>query len=416
MPSLVVMFKTVSSDCNLDCDYCYYRESLYDDRARHRMTEDALEALVPQCMEYVGDAGVASFGWQGGEPTLVGTDFFRRAVELQHRYAGPGVAIENALQTNGVLIDDEWARFLGEYRFLVGVSLDGPEAMHDSHRKNRRGEGSFVDVMRGIEALRSHGVEFNILCVLTSANVGQAGQLMTFFRSEGHSHVQFIPAMDFQAMQPSKPASYLITADQYGEFLCEAFDEWYMDGYPTLSVSIFDNYLQSYLGLPNGVCLYADTCNSGITVEYNGDVYPCDFYVHPDWRLGNALEEALPDILGRPERAAFVAQKRPLPQACQSCEWLAMCKSGCFRNRSFLPGGETGPDYFCQSYKALLTHADERFRRLRDAVLRRRRYLDALPSLGFAPGRNDPCPCGSGRKHKQCCGHPREGQSYVFGA
>ena len=261
-------------------------------------------------------------------------------------------------------------------------------------------------------------MEFNILCVLTPANIGQARQLVSFLRSEGYSHVQFIPAMDFQAIQPGKPAAYLITPEEYGGFLHEAFDEWYGDGGPRLSVSIFDNYLQAYLGLPGQVCNYADTCDSGITVEYNGDVYPCDFYVHPDWQLGNALEEPLADILNRPERAAFIAQKRPFPQACQSCEWSAICKSGCFRNRTPPPGGARSPDYFCPSYTALLTHADGRFQRLRDAVLRRRRYLDGLASLAgaAAPGRNDPCPCGSGSKHKHCCGHPRESQSYVFGA
>jgi uncharacterized protein len=412
----MAMFKTVSTDCNLDCSYCYYRQSFYGSRVRHRMTEEMLEAFIPQCMEYVSDVGVASFSWQGGEPTLAGLDFFRRAVELQRRSARPGTAIQNALQTNGVLIDDEWSRFLSESRFLVGVSLDGPQSIHDAHRKDRRGQGSFARVMRGIDALRRRSAEFNILCVLTSANVGQARRLMSFFRSEGCSHVQFIPAMDFQAMQPGKPASYLITPEEYGGFLCETFDEWYMDGGPRLSVSIFDNYLQAYLGLPVQVCIYADTCDSGITVEYNGDLYPCDFYVHPDWRLGNALEEPLADILNRPERAAFIAQKRPFPHACRSCEWSLICKGGCFRNRTALPGGGSKPDYFCQSYKPLMSHADERFRRLRDTVLRRHRYLNALapPAGAAAPGRNDPCPCGSGRKHKHCCGRPQESQSYVF--
>ncbi len=413
----MTMFKTVSSDCNLDCGYCYYRESLYGSRARHRMSAEMLEAFIPQCLQYVSDVGAASFGWQGGEPTLAGLDFFRRAVELQRRSARPGAVIQNSLQTNGVLIDDEWARFLSENRFLVGVSLDGPESMHDRNRRDRGGRGSFARVMRGIEFLRTRDVEFNILCVLTPANVGQARRLMGFFRTEGYSYVQFIAAMDFQAMQPGKPASYLITPQEYGAFLCDAFDEWYAEGAPRLSVSIFDNYLQSYLGLPNQICAYSDACDSGITVEYNGDVYPCDFYVHPDWRLGNALQEPLRDILGCPERAAFIAQKRPHPEACQACGWLPVCKGGCFRNRLPLSGGGSSPDYFCEAYRALLSHADERFRGLRDAVLRRRRYLDALASPGgAAAGRNDPCPCGSGRKHKHCCGDPRESQSYVFTA
>ena len=293
MPPLSVLFKTVSTDCNLDCSYCYYRESLEGTRVRRRMEEPVLAAFMRQYMEYVADAHVASFAWQGGEPTLAGLDFFERVVALEAESASGGMTIANALQTNAVLLDDRWGEFLRQYSFLVGVSLDGPEEVHDSIRRDRGGHGSFRRVMAGIEALRRHQVEFNILCVVGPHNVGRARDLMRFFRAEGFSHLQFIPAMAFQSVEPDVPAEYLITPTEYGDFLVELFDEWYQQGFPTVSVRTFDSIIQSYLGIPNDLCIYSERCDSGIVVEYNGDVYPCDFYVHPGWRLGNIMEESL---------------------------------------------------------------------------------------------------------------------------
>jgi len=416
MPALSVMFKTVSTDCNLDCTYCYYRESLEGTRLRRRLDLSLLERFIPRYMAYVADVKVASMSWQGGEPTLAGLPFFERVVALQAANAAPGTLISNALQTNAVLLDDAWGAFLKRYNWLVGVSLDGPEQIHDSLRTDRGGRGSFARVLRGIDVLRRHRVDFNILCVLAPHNVGRAAELMAFFRAQRFTHVQFIPAMDFQAIQPDRPPSFLITPAEYGAFLVEAFEAWYGGGSPTLSVRIFDNFLQSYLGVPNDQCVHASTCDAGIVVEWDGSAYPCDFYIHPGWKLGNVLDTPLTELAWGPSRKAFIAQKAPLPEECTRCQWLEVCKSGCPRNRS-VTDGVPAPDYFCESYKQFFAHAETRLQGLKSAIQRRQKYLQVVQigSNGAAmPGRNDPCPCGSGRKHKLCCASPASCQSYLF--
>lgn len=411
MPPLSVLFKTVSSDCNLDCSYCYYRQSLEGERVRRRMDERVLAAFMRQYMACVAGSGVASFVWQGGEPTLAGLDFFQRAVALEAQYAPPGTTIGNALQTNAVLLDDRWGEFLRRYHFLVGVSLDGPQDVHDGVRRDRGGHGSFRRVLAGIDVLRRHGVDFNVLCVIGPHNVRRPVDLMRFFRREGFTHLQFIPAMSFQSIEPNAPAAYLITAEEYGGFLVALFDEWYEGGFPQTSVRTFDAMLQSYLGLPIDLCSYGERCDGGIAVEYNGDVYPCDFYVHPEWRLGNVVEEPLDAILARPRRAAFIARKASLPPVCQECEWRRLCRGGCPRNRS--DGSAPGPpEYFCESHRRFFAHADARLRALADRL--ERRGATAAIAGAAATGRNEPCPCGSGRKYKACCGDPRIEQSYLF--
>lgn len=418
MPPLSVMFKTVSTDCNLDCAYCYYRESLEGVRARRRLDLRLLERFIPAHMAYVADVGMASVSWQGGEPTLAGLPFFEKVVSLQTAHARPGTVISNALQTNGILLDDAWGAFLGHHHWLVGVSLDGPEAVHDALRRDRGGRGSFARVMRGIEVLRRHRVEFNILCVVGPHNVERAGELMAFFRGQGFSHVQFIPAMDFQATEPDRPATFLITPIQYGAFLVEAFEAWYQSGLPTVSIRTFDNFLQSLTGLPNELCVHADTCDAGIVIEADGFVYPCDFFIHPAWRLGNVLETPMAELVAHPVRRAFVAGKRPLPEACAACEWLHLCKGGCSRNRRTTETG-SGPDHFCESYRQLFRHASDRLGTLAGAIRNKQRYLGLLeiePGRAQRTGRNDPCPCGSGWKHKACCANPAQARSYLFHA
>jgi uncharacterized protein len=416
MPPLSILFKTVSTDCNLDCSYCYYRESLEGTRVRRRIDRDMLEALMPQYMEYVADLGQASFAWQGGEPTLAGLEFFEWAVELQKKHARRGTVISNALQTNGVLLDDEWAKFLKRNRFLVGISLDGPEDVHDTERKDRGGHGSFRRVMAGLDALRRHEVDFNGLCVVGRHNVGQPRDVMRFFRREGFSHVQLIPGMDFQSTEPDKPAAYVISPEEYGEFLVETFDEWYQDGRPRVSIRTFDNFLQSYLGVPNELCVHGDVCSSPLVLEYNGDAYPCDFYIHPGWKLGNVQSTPLREIAESPERFKFAGQKQPLPAECQSCEWRPVCKGGCPRNRVSAEGDLGANDYFCLSYRRFFAHADARLHALRERMFNRVRFVQQFGSrdTGRRTGRNEPCPCGSGRKYKACCGDPVLSQSYVF--
>ena len=414
MPLLPVLFKTVSTDCNLDCAYCYYRQSLEGTRVHRRIEEPVLDAFLRQYMEHITDVRAAGLSWQGGEPTLAGLEFFERVVELEAKYAPPGTTISNALQTNAVLLDDRWGEFLHRYDFLVGVSLDGPEEIHDSVRRDRGGHGSFRRVIAGIGVLRRHRVDFNILCVVGPHNVRRVRELMAFFRAEGFSHLQFIPAMDFQSVEPEKAAAYLITPEEYGEFLVELFDEWYEGGFPATSVRTFDAILQSYLGMPSDLCLYGERCDSGIVVEYNGDIYPCDFYVSEAHRLGNVLEEPLAAILAMPKRAAFIDRKLALSPQCRECAWLRLCRGGCPRNRP----GDGQPEYFCLSHQRLFSHADERLRAVEERIQRRLRTARTVGPQAVAErraaGRNEPCPCGSGRKYKSCCGDARAERSYLL--
>jgi len=417
MPTLAAMFKTVSTDCNLDCGYCYYRQSLLG-KPIHQIDSSMLEAFTCQYMEYVADTRQANIGWQGGEPTLAGLDFFRRVVELETRYARPGTAINNMIQTNGTLLNNEWGHFLKEFNFLVGISLDGPESVHDMQRKDRGGHGSFRRVMSGIEVLRHHRVDMNILCVVGPHNVTQALQIMRFYQQEGLTHLQFMPAMGFQATEPEEQPVYSVSPEAYGQFLIALFDQWYEGSTPRVSIRIFDNFLQSYLGIQNELCVHSDACNAGVVVEYNGDVYPCDFYIHPRWKLGSIFQESLIDIAENPQRTAFIKRKHPLPTQCKTCTWKDLCKGGCPRNRPTLPNGGQAPEYFCQSYKQLLVHAHSRLQSLSQRIANRQRYLQQIDIFSMEhrpkPGRNDPCPCGSGRKHKACCGDPAISSSYLF--
>jgi uncharacterized protein len=416
MPLLSVLFKTVSTDCNLDCSYCYYRKSLEGTRVRRRLEEPVLRAFMRQYMQYVADVREASFAWQGGEPTLAGLDFFQRVVKLEEDYAPADTTIGNALQTNAVLLDDRWGEFLRHYNFLVGVSLDGPEEIHDSVRRDRGGHGSFRRVMAGIDVLQRHQVEFNLLCVIGPHNVGRVREVVRFFRSQGFTHLQFIPAMAFQSIEPVAAPAYLISAEEYGDFLVELFDEWYEHGFPTVSVRTFDAIVQSYLGVASDLCVYGERCDSGIVVEYNGDVYPCDFYVHRDWRLGNVTEQPLADIVRKPERDAFVARKLQLSARCQECLWRRLCQGGCPRNRSDGAAGMP-PEYFCESHRRFFSCADEPLRALKERLERRLASARAAAHTPAAPtpvARNERCPCGSGRKYKACCGEPRIAQSYLF--
>ncbi|MCP4606704.1 MAG: anaerobic sulfatase maturase [Proteobacteria bacterium] len=412
------MFKTVSSNCNLDCSYCYFRESLEGDRVGREIDREMLERFVPEYLDYTADTKGASFGWQGGEPTLAGLDFFRWVVELQARHAWPGTVLSNDLQTNGVLIDDEWAGFFKQYNFLVGVSLDGPEEIHDALRKDRGGRGTFNRVMAGIDALRRRDVELNILCVIGPHNVRAAESMFDFFYREGFTHVQFMSAMNFQAVDPGTPATYLINPEEFGIFMIQSFDAWYRSGRPGVSIRTFDNFLKSYIGTENDLCIHSNRCDSGFVVEHNGDVYPCDFYIHPDFSLGNISSSSLGSMARGEKRAAFIRRKHNLPAECEACKWKVYCKGGCPRNQIPVDRATVAPDIFCRGYKRFFEHAHIRFQSLAEQMNRRATYfkeIDRMKADGLRlPGRNDPCPCNSGRKHKSCCGDPALNQSYLF--
>lgn len=398
-----VMWKTVSEDCNLACDYCYYSRIGGKIQGKVKRIDYAvLEKFIREYMRM--SHGIASFVWQGGEPLLAGLDFFKEVVHLQSKYAPPNTVISNSLQTNATLLNEEWASFLKKYNFLVGVSIDGPREIHDLRRVTRSGAGSFDRVMRGVQYLRDYNVDFNVLTVVHEDNITKAKELMDFYEREGFGYVQFIPGMGFQAQDTHRPPQYLIAADQYGNFLCEIFDAWYNNGEPKISVRFFDNMLSVYLNHEAELCIHRKTCPTTLVLEQNGDAYPCDFYISDNYKLGNVGVDKLEDILGNYVYQRFLDKKPNLPEKCTNCEFLKFCHGGCPRNRHWNSSmTESDPDYFCEGYLKIYNYAHERMISLTEKI--KTRWLSSYLSQGNKePGRNEPCFCGSGIKYKKCCG------------
>ncbi|MFZ7946351.1 anaerobic sulfatase maturase [Neobacillus sp. 19] len=397
--SFGVMWKTVSEACNLKCDYCYYSRCGGNPGKINRIDSKILEKFIKEYMEI--NNGAAGFVWQGGEPLLAGLDFFEEVVFLQRKYAPPYAHISNSIQTNATLITEEWAQFFKQYQFLVGVSLDGPKQIHDARRITGSGKGSFDQVMRGIDYLKKYGVSFNILSVIHEGNVGNAKELMAFYDKQGFSYVQFIPCMDFRSQEIDKEGKYLITPEEFGQFLCEAFDYWYNHGNPQRSVRFFDNLLSMYLHQGAELCIHREACPKMLVLEQNGDAYPCDFFIHEDYKIGNIGNDSLEAILNHSLYEQFLNLKPTLPDKCKSCEYLNLCHGGCPRSR-----GDQGKDvdYFCESYMQLYRYADSRMKHLSEKV--RINWLQTAVKRGEKfPKRNETCLCGSGEKFKKCCGH-----------
>lgn len=399
-----VMWKTVSEDCNLACDYCYYSTCGGKPGPKiNRIDSAILDKFIKEYMQRC--QGAATFAWQGGEPLLAGHEFFEEVVYLQALHALPHTIISNSLQTNATLINDRWASFFKTYNFLIGVSLDGPKEIHDSRRVNAAGKGSFDRVMAGIEHLRGHQVDFNILTVIHKGNVGKAKELMAFYRENGFDYVQFIPCMDFRSQQVDQPGVYEITPREYGDFLCKVFDEWYNDGNPEVSIRFFDNMLSVYLNREAELCVHRAACPTSLVLEQNGDAFPCDFFINEQWKVGNVGSDSIDSLLAHPNYERFHKMKPALPEKCRSCEWQRLCYGGCPRNRKWSPEGEqSAPDFFCQSYMQIYAYAHEQMQELGDK-LRKEMFSHNLQRYfnGKTPGRNEPCACGSGKKYKACC-------------
>ncbi len=358
-----VMAKPSGAICNLNCTYCFYleKELLFDRTSRFRMSDEVLEAYVRQQIE--GQRGSeASFAWQGGEPTLMGLDFFKKAVALQHRYAN-GRAIHNAFQTNGVLLDDAWGEFLHRERFLVGLSIDGPQELHDLYRVDKGGKPTFDKVMRGIEVLQRHRVDFNTLSVVHRESARRPLEVYEFLKSIGSTHMQFIPLVDRIGVT-DQVAAWSVIAEDYGTFLSTIWDTWVRRDVGRIFVQLFDVMLGVWMGQPAGLCLFRETCGDAVVLEHNGDVYSCDHFVTPRHRLGNLLDQSLGDIVRDvPQRQFGQAKADTLPQYCRDCEVRFACHGECPKNRFInTPAGEPGLNYLCAGYKHFFKHANPRLR------------------------------------------------------
>ena len=312
------------------------------------MTLDTLERLVDSYLFYSYPNSV--FAFQGGEPTLAGLAFFEKLVRFQQEYGRNGQSVSNALQTNAILLDKSWCDLFRAYSWLLGVSLDGPEEVNDVYRFNKEGRGTWKRVMQSVELLQANRVEFNILCVLSQANVGRPKELYRFYRKLGIDNLQFIPLAEFDA--EGNPLPYTITPAQYGRFVCELFDVWWPDR-RKVRIRIFDNIAEALAGQKPGNCTLHETCDSYVVVEYNGDVYPCDFFVESGWKLGNVTEHSWPEIARRTRRYSFAAKKTLAHPDCQVCEYQSICHGGCPKFRHGPHARFEELDYFCQAYKMI---------------------------------------------------------------
>jgi len=370
-----LLIKPTSADCNLACAYCFYlpKAGLYPDTSRHRMRDNTLERIISTFMATEQES--YSFGWQGGEPTLMGIDFFRKVVESQSRHGRPGSVVANGLQTNATLITDELAGLLAEYRFLVGVSLDGPQEIHDTYRKNRKGSGTYRRVIRGIELLKKHQVAFNVLVAVNAANVGRAREVYRFLLDLGVLFHQYIPIVEFDAS--GQPLPFSIRDEQWGRFLNEIYDEWLPDA-GRVSVRHFDAILTYLVEGSPVICTMGRDCRQYFLVEHNGDVYPCDFFVRPDLLLGNIMETDWQALAESPRYQAFGRQKSIWNPECDRCPYLEFCLGDCLKHRLYGDADSRRLSWLCKGWKMFYQHSLAGFERISRRIKRQRsRELEA---------------------------------------
>ena len=353
MQPFTLLIKPAGSDCNLDCTYCFYKNRAPEiGSGKQRMTDIVLEKLIKDYMQLgLPEAG---FAWQGGEPTLMGLDFYEKAVELQKKYACPNQKINNSLQTNAILLDEKWCRFLHENNFLVGISIDGPQQFHDDYRTDNAGAGSFDKVMKALKICKDYKVEFNVLVLLNDKNVECPDELFDFFIENKIKYLQFVPCIE-KVCDTNRIADFSITPQQYGRFLCRIFDRWRELGMETLSIRTFDSILSHCLTDRHTICVFDKRCAGYIVVEYTGDVFPCDFFVEPKWRLGNIMDTPINELAAGAKKLEFNRAKQNLSNNCLVCRYLDVCRGGCQKDRI-----DSKP-YFCQSYKDFFDYASPKF-------------------------------------------------------
>ena len=435
-----LLAKPTGAVCNLDCKYCFFlsKEMLYPG-SRFRMADELLETYIRQLLEAQQGPEV-TIAWQGGEPTLMGLDFFKRSIEIVEKHKQSGQSIQHTIQTNGTKIDNDLAALFKQHSFLVGLSVDGPQELHDTYRVNKGGAGSFTQVMNGWEKLVEYGVDVNLLCTVHAANADHPLEIYHFFRDELKAEfMQFIPIVERATAELLPMANQgwserpggdrplytqigeLVTErsvkpEQYGRFLIAIFDEWVRRDVGKVFVQSFDAALANWIGQPS-LCIFQPTCGNALALEHTGDLYSCDHFVEPAFLLGNIQETHMIDLISSDQQHKFGQDKHAtLPAYCRQCEVLFACYGECPRNRFiYTPDGDPGLNYLCAGYKLFFNHIDRPMRIMAD-LLRRGRYADEVMNIlameemqklqkAFANARpDDPCPCGSGKKFRKCHG------------
>jgi uncharacterized protein len=395
-----IFTKPVGSICNLDCEYCYYleKQQLYPQVRSPRMSGKVLENYIVQLIKTTPGEEV-NFFWHGGEPTLLGIDYFKNVIALQNKHQPKDRKITNSIQTNGTLITEDWAEFLAVNNFTVGVSLDGPPELHDYYRLNRSHKPTHENVLRGFQYLMEHKVPCDILCVVHAQNARQPDAVYEFFKSINARYIGFIPLVEIDQSNPPGVTDRSVSAKAFGEFLCRIFDDWVAHDVGKVMVQIFEEVARTALGQPHALCIFRKTCGDVPVVEYNGDFYSCDHYVDAEHHLGNIRQIPLANLLEHKKQKAFGRAKYDkLPTYCRECDVLDMCHGGCPKDRIITtPDGEPGLNYLCEGYKMFF----QRTRSFADQL--KQQQSEDKTSRPSNTGRNDPCPCGSGKKYKRCC-------------
>jgi uncharacterized protein len=433
-----VLAKPTGAVCNLNCTYCFFlsKEALYPE-SDFRMADDLLETYIRQLVESQPQS--VTIAWQGGEPTLMGLDFFRRSVTLVEKYRKPGQRVEHTIQTNGTRLDDAWCEFFKQHGFLVGLSVDGPRELHDRYRVDKGGKGTFDQVMRGWELLKQHAVECNILCTVHGGNAGHALAVYRFFRDTlGAGFMQFIPIVErvdadlvplanlgwgaraggarpLYRQAGNRVTERSVKPEQLGRFLVDIFDEWVRHDVGKVYVQLFDVTLGAHVG-QYSLCVFSPTCGDALALEHTGDLYSCDHFVEPDYLLGNIREATMAEMVGSARQRKFGTDKRDtLPKYCRECDVRFACNGGCPKDRFIAtPDGEPGLNYLCAGYKMFFEHVDRPMRMMARLLEAQRPPAEIMRWYAIEDerwraearkvGRNEPCPCGSGRKGKHCHG------------
>jgi uncharacterized protein len=424
-----IMVKPAGPVCNLNCTYCYYLEKkkLYPGKTDFKLTEEVLEVFIKNYIESQ-QVPVVTFTWQGGEPTLMGLNYFKKVIDLQKKYSS-GKNIENSFQTNGTHLNDDWCKFFADNKFLVGISIDGEEHNHDRFRKTNSGKATFKSVMRGIEMLHRNKAEFNTLSVVNSYNVHYASETYRFLKRIGSGFIQFLPVVERIANHNSEETLRLVSpsfgpdamvsdwsvgAKDFGKFLITIFNEWVRTDVARYYVQIFDSTLANYIGEMPGLCVFSETCGDALVMEHNGDLFSCDHYVYPEYFLGNITETPMIDLVKSQRQFDFGIDKRnKLPRYCLECDVRYACHGECPKHRFITtPDGKAGLNYLCEGYKMFFKHVEPymeymakelKAKRAPANVMQWIRNKDNQVVKQVIPERNDPCTCGSGKKFKNCC-------------
>jgi len=439
-PGFHLLAKPSGATCNIDCTYCFFlsKEALYPNE-KSRMSEATLETYIRQLLESHRTPQV-TIAWQGGEPTLMKLEFFKRAVDLVETYRRSGQTVQHTFQTNGLLLDDDWCAFFKENNFLVGLSVDGPRQLHNTYRVDRNGKGTFDLMMKGWRAIRKHGVEFNILCTVNAANQRHGRTVYSFFRDElGANWVQFIPIVERATAETLAIANQgwserpgqkrllytqtgsLVTertvgGKQYGHFLVDVFEEWLRHDVGTVFVQLFDVTLEAFFGR-NLLCIHAPTCGYGPALEHNGDLYSCDHFVEPRFKLGNIHQTHMLEMVASPDQRKFGENKRnTLTAQCRECKVRHLCNGGCPKDRfSLSRDGEPGHNYLCPGLELFFMHTGPSFQMMAQLLQQGRAPSDVMAWVAAEDAQRAPwirCPCGSGKKFRLC--HGRSAPSSPF--